>query len=278
MKTFTQIPKPIIGLVSQILSDSYTHAELSMHFMHADAPGETPDGNKLLKCQTWLSRCNSDESINALKVIGKVLEDFMDRFLDFKDTWGVPNKDAEAWEAHRKRIYKALAHYGMTYQSGGVIQTIGISGATKTLEEILKARDIEAIELEFHRAMENTNIDPPASLTAACAIIESACKLYIEENNLNPPKEATVKPLWNTVARDLNFDPSKVEDDDLKKILTGLSSIVDGIGALRTHAGSAHGRGELRYKIQPRHARLATHASHTLTVFLLESWDNKNKP
>jgi hypothetical protein len=66
-----------------------------------------------------------------------------------------------------------------------------------------------------------------------------------------------------------------VEDNDLRKILTGLNSIVDGIGALRTHAGSAHGRGVMKYKIQPRHARLAVHAAHTLTVFLLESWDNK---
>ena len=275
-KSENSIPRPIISLISNILSKNYTHAELNTHFMHADAPGEAPDGNKLIKCQEWLSRCNSTEGIDALKVLGKVLEDYMECFLDFKDTWGVPNKHAEAWDAGREKIHIALSDYGLTYYPGGFIREVGFSGATKTLEEILRSKDIEAIELEFHRAMENINTDPPASLTAACAIIESICKLYIEENELSTPKDASIKPLWATVASDLKFDPSKVEDIDLKKILTGLISVVDGIGALRTHAGSAHGRVNLRYKIQPRHARLAVHASHTLAVFLLESWDNKN--
>ena len=55
-------------------------------------------------------------------------------------------------------------------------------------------------------------------------------------------------------------------------ILGGLSSIVDGVGALRTHAGSAHGRGKKGYEIQPRHARLAVYAAHTLVLFALETW------
>lgn len=268
------IPRPIISLVSEILSDAYTHAQLNSHFMHADAPGDAPDGNKLIKCQEWLLRCNSDENIDALKVLGGVLEEYMERIIDLDDTWG-SNEYNLAVQAKRDKINLALAHHGLTYYPGGFIRMVGKSGATKTLEEILKSKDIEAIELEFHRAMENTNSDPPASLTAACAIIESICKLYIEEKGLQAPKDASIKPLWTIVANDLGFDPSRLEDNDLKKILTGLSSIVDGVGALRTHAGSAHGRATLRYKIQPRHARLAVHASHTLVVFLLESWDNK---
>jgi hypothetical protein len=48
---------------------------------------------------------------------------------------------------------------------------------------------------------------------------------------------------------------------------------VDGLGALRTHVGSAHGRGRQAYRTSPRHARLAVHAAHTLTTFVLETWD-----
>jgi hypothetical protein len=53
--------------------------------------------------------------------------------------------------------------------------------------------------------------------------------------------------------------------------------VVNGIGALRTHSSSAHGTGRLRYRIQPRHARLAVHAAHTLAAFIIESWDNKRR-
>jgi len=270
----SNIPRPIIGLVAEIISEYYSHAQLDNLFLQADAPGDSPVGNKIVKCQAWLARCNQAD-VNGLQVLGAVIEDFMERILDMTDTWGTPNKWAEEWQGHRDKIHEALMSHGLTYSSGGKIYAVGSTGAVKSLEQILQSKDLQAVELEFERAMENISIDPPASLTAACAIIESACKLYIEEKGLSNPKDCSIKPLWVTVANDLGFDASRVEDNDLRKILTGLSSIVDGIGALRTHAGSAHGRGGMRYKIQPRHARLAVHSAHTLTVFLLESWDNK---
>jgi hypothetical protein len=55
----------------------------------------------------------------------------------------------------------------------------------------------------------------------------------------------------------------------------GLLGVVGGIGALRTHASSAHGAGRTTYRFEPRHARLAVHAAHTIVTFTLESWDKK---
>lgn len=52
-------------------------------------------------------------------------------------------------------------------------------------------------------------------------------------------------------------------------------AVVSGIGALRTHASSAHGAGKRGYKLEPRHARLAVHSAHTLALFILESWEKK---
>jgi hypothetical protein len=63
----------------------------------------------------------------------------------------------------------------------------------------------------------------------------------------------------------------------LVKILGGVASVVDGIGALRTHTGSAHGRGRHAYRVEPRHARLAIHAAHTLTTFLIETWARRQQ-
>jgi hypothetical protein len=54
-----------------------------------------------------------------------------------------------------------------------------------------------------------------------------------------------------------------------------LNSNVNGIGSLRTHAGSAHGAGRTRYNLEPRHARLAVHAAHTVAAFIMESWEKK---
>jgi hypothetical protein len=86
------------------------------------------------------------------------------------------------------------------------------------------------------------------------------------------PNKQTIGPLWTEVAKHLGLSPGQLADDDLKQILSGLFSVVNGIGALRTHEGSAHGHGVKAYKITARHARLAVHAAHTTAVFILETW------
>ena len=91
-----------------------------------------------------------------------------------------------------------------------------------------------------------------------------------------------MKPLWNETAKQLGIDPKNIEDESLLKIVSGLFNIVDGIGNLRTQKGSAHGRGNEEnsitpksYRLEPRHARLAVHAAHTVTLFAIETWDKR---
>lgn len=55
-------------------------------------------------------------------------------------------------------------------------------------------------------------------------------------------------------------------------LLGSLGALVDGVGSFRTHAGSAHGRGRKAYKVDARLARLAVHSAHTLTLFVIETW------
>jgi Abortive infection C-terminus len=119
------------------------------------------------------------------------------------------------------------------------------------------------------------NGDPPAGLTAACSLLEALFKIFIEAEGLDMPATATVKPLWNAVGKRLGFDPAAMPDDDLKRILSGLTSVVDGLGSLRTHAGSAHGHGHRSYRVKPHHARLALNSAHALVAFLLETWDER---
>lgn len=89
------------------------------------------------------------------------------------------------------------------------------------------------------------------------------------------PSDKSVKPLWKVIRADLKFDPAATQDDDLKTILSGLAAIVEGMRALRTHKGSAHGHGKTIYKLKPRHARLAVHAAFTLASFVLETWGER---
>jgi len=69
------------------------------------------------------------------------------------------------------------------------------------------------------------------------------CKHYLETEGIPLPNKQTIAPLWTEVAKNLGLSPGQMADDDLKQILSGLFSIAAGVGALRTHEGSAHGHG-----------------------------------
>jgi Abortive infection C-terminus len=92
---------------------------------------------------------------------------------------------------------------------------------------------------------------------------------------LTPPADKSLHPLWKVVQGHLGITPTAQLDDDLKRVLGGLASIVDGVGAFRTHAGDAHGRGPEAPAIEPRHARLVVSAAHTIVTFILETWEAK---
>ncbi|PYV29856.1 MAG: ATP-dependent RNA helicase HrpA, partial [Acidobacteria bacterium] len=71
---------------------------------------------------------------------------------------------------------------------------------------------------------------------------------------------------------------TNIGDQDIIQILSGFTSTVAGIGALRTHKSSAHGHGRNSYCLEGRHARLAINAAHTLALFILEAWAQRRGP
>jgi Abortive infection C-terminus len=265
-----QIPAPVLAVCAEIAANRETHATLDSLFTYAGAPGEPPLGSKPAKALAWLRIANKDESINPLDVLGRLIENYMEAPLDPENIY-----DKEKLK-DREKIARVLALSELQYVKGGKI--VGAFGTpSRTLEEFIKGRDFASIDMEFNRALSNVEVSPREAVSAASNILESVCKVYIAEEGLEAPAKQDLKPVWMLVRKHLGFDPSTIEDQDLQQILSGLISITDGIGALRTHASSAHGTGKKSYKLEPRHARLAIHSAHTVTLFILETWDKKKQ-
>jgi len=268
------IPAPVIAACAEVVVGRETHASLDSLFMYAAAPGDPPEGSKWVKAQEWLRRTNMDESLQPLQVLGRLIEAYMEEsppeggpFDDFPPATETPD---------RQKIKRALARYDLQYVRGGSI-TGTLGSPSRNLDDFIRDRDLPALDQEFTRALSNVDSSPREGVSAASNILESVCKVYISDRELEMPSRQDLKPVWTVVRKDLGFDPRAVEDQDLQVILTGLLALVDGIGALRTHASSAHGAGKKQYKLEARHARLAIHAAHTVTLFILESWQRKRE-
>lgn len=267
-----QIPKPLTAFLAGVIAQRNTHGGINRKFQMYGAPGDPPEGNKEDKCLQWLDRAALEPGCDASVLVGGLLHDIMEPEM-LSAYYSVSDFDTKLKES----IETQLARHGFAYVTGGQLTRGGMTASpTKTLQDVLRQGDFPGVDAEFRRAIDSVETDPAAALTAACAILEALFKIIINDDGLQMPSKETVGPLWTIVRKHLDFDPGSKDDDDVRKILQGLASVVDGIGALRTHSGSAHGRdGRKAYRIQARHGRLAVHAAHTLALFVIETWKQR---
>ncbi len=271
------IPQYVISAIAEIVAESETHASLDSLFMYADAPGEPPEGSKPVKALEWLRRINKESGDQKFSIIGRILEKYMELEIEECPSFYISQEQIDVKKNKIQKIKSQLERAGLTYSRGGVISK-GEGLATKTLSDLIKNRNIHAIEFEFDRAIKNIESSPREAVSAACNILESVFKVYIEEHShLSMPAKQDIQSVWKIVKADLGLDASVLEERDLQEIVSGIMATVSGIGALRSHASSAHGAGKKVYNLKPRHAKLAIHAAHTIAAFVLETWDERSK-
>lgn len=264
-----QIPNSVIGAVASVIAAYYySHSRLDTLFMESGAPGDAPEGNCEKKCSDWLKRCNTDPKTDALEVLGAVIQEYMDQE-SLSSVFGGPlSTNVDEGQA---RINAVLAKNQLVYRANGYVTQAGSTPITKTLEDYLRSGDFSSIEKEFERAVGYIQSDPHASVTASCSVIEATLKFYIESfDDLAMPNKLNVMPLWSVVQPHLTLNADVTLAADQHKVLKGISSIIDGVGAFRSHIGSAHGRESNPPSIVVAEARLVVNAAHTLVVFIME--------
>lgn len=142
--------------------------------------------------------------------------------------------------------------------------------------------DFDTVQMEIARALPNLQDDPEDAVTAACSLIEAVCRSILIELALPLPPRKDIDGLIRAVQEPLNLSPGRSDlpceiGGDVRQILSGLTSVAKGIGALRTHGGDAHGREKGFRRIDPRIARLAINAASSLALFLIETWERQEK-
>ena len=158
-----KIPSPVIGVLGEIFSEHYTHADIDRLFAYADAPEENPGGNKVQKTIDWLRAINK-QSPSPLEVLGRLLEDILENpgWDPSRDDFWMDDKEPE-WSVilkkRQERIRNTLSRYMLLYSIGG---HIGAAGATPTtsLDDMVAQRGLSAVEVEIKRALKQIEDDP----------------------------------------------------------------------------------------------------------------------
>ena len=117
--------------------------------------------------------------------------------------------------------------------------------------------------------------DPQLAIGEAKNLIETICKHILAERRVSVETDE-IQKLARITLKELALLPDDIPESargiqTIKRVLSSLTQIVQGLAELRNLYGSGHGPGPKVPGVQQRHAQLCVGAAATLAVFLLET-------
>ena len=196
------------------------------------------------------------------------------------------SREPEKAEAVRTYLNARLEPDGFKVVILGGKAVLRQHGAGRTVVTTVAERtatlDFDTVSRDIDRAIENAERDPEDAVTAASSTLESVCRSILVEMSLPLPAKKDLPGLVRAVQEPLGLSPARTDlpkeiAEDVRQVLGGLTTAANGIGALRTHGGDAHGHERGRRSVDSRIARLAIHASSTIALFLIETWERTHR-
>jgi len=154
----------------------------------------------------------------------------------------------------------------------GTSTSPGINSAKETLS----GTDVAYVSQQITRMEAAVYQDPELAIGTAKELVETCCKSILSECNATYSKSDDLPKLVKCTVQQLQLTPGDIPDkvkasDTIKRLLSNLASITQGVAELRNHYGTGHGKLGANKGLQPRHAKLAVGAASTLAVFLSET-------
>jgi AbiJ N-terminal domain 3/Abortive infection C-terminus len=161
---------------------------------------------------------------------------------------------------------------------------VGIHSAPglKAARESLAGTDPSYVAQQITRIEAAVVNDPSLAIGTAKELVETCCKTILVERNVEFSKGADIPELVKLTAKELELTPDDIPEkakaaETIKRLLSNLATITQGVAELRNHYGTGHGKAAGAKGLQPRHAKLAAGAAATLAVFLTETHNARGR-
>ena len=154
----------------------------------------------------------------------------------------------------------------------GVGSVPGISAVKTTIAEI----DAGYVSQQITRMEAAVINDPSLAIGTAKELVETCCKTILEARGIEVTKSIDLPELVKKTSKELSLTPDDIPEQakaskTIKRLLSNLATITQGIAELRNQYGTGHGKTAKTKGLSARHAKLAVGAASTLAVFLVET-------
>lgn len=136
--------------------------------------------------------------------------------------------------------------------------------------------DANHLAEQIRRMEDSVEKDPSLAIGTAKELIETCCKTILEERGKPISGAPNIPALTKATLKELKLVPEDVPEsargaDTIKRMLSNLATIGQGLAELRGMYGTGHGKHGSASGLGARHAKLAVGAASTLVVFLFET-------
>ena len=251
----------------------YTLREIEMEFDAADVPFDehyTPptSGQRRSLVEQYYHAVDWNKWSDVRRVV-TVYENVLNHLEEQSE---IGNEFAEkGFRSLKKWIEKD----GFSYEDSRLTRT----GRHQVLEDVsdqAQAFDAPELHRQIERMRNSVEDDPGLAIGTAKELVETTCKSILSERGVEFEPNADLGKLVKETRKSLSLVPDSIRDsargaESIRRLLSNLGSMVQGLGELRNLYGTGHGKHGSSRGLSPRHARLAVGAAATLATFLFQT-------
>lgn len=204
--------------------------------------------------------------------LGPYLPSYLRRYRKLKDFWPFIQNKFSTYQERRNFIHDSFA------SAVAFVEDLPASASNGRVTVALTSLSEDHVRSTWTKALARLRTDPEGAITSARTLLESVCKLILDEESIVYAEDAKLPQLYSTLAKNLNLAPAQHLEQVFRQILGGCQSVVEGLGAVRNRVGDAHGHGKRKIRAAPRHAELAVNLAGAMTLFLVDTWQAKGRP
>jgi hypothetical protein len=184
-------------------------------------------------------------------------------------------------KAELRNLQALLRRDGLRYEEGRVFFA-DHSVELRTAPGVGTPLDSPELHRQLDRIRSAVDSDPGMAVGQAKELVETTCKTILDQASIPYSSRDDLISLVKAARTHLDLLPSNIPNsakgaDVMRRLLSNLGSVAQGLGELRNLYGTGHGRSAASGGLSPRHARLAVGAATTLAMFLFETNQVRSK-
>ncbi|WP_029586391.1 abortive infection family protein [Bradyrhizobium sp. URHD0069] len=203
-------------------------------------------------------------------VLKPLLPEFVRTGRDLSHFWGYIKPYSPHWAPRETHVRDAMTPL-INYLEGA-----NAAPVDNVATDVLQKFDADGVHIVWQKALDRRHTDPDGAITSARTLLETVCKRILDEASETYSDKDDLPALYRAVAMNLQIAPSQHTEDAFKRILGGVTSVVEGLGSLRNKIGDAHGQGGKPVRPSARHAQLAVNLAGAMATFLVDTWIARN--